>query len=136
MTIEEVQALVGPPRNQMWRYEWPNEEMTVWFAEGRAWSFDRTLWDARGKTFQSWSHDDPHYATRFAKPVTGLAWTQEWEDQASTLPLPVAYGDSPDKVMKVCGPPIHGRALCLAAVGQFRDGKLIAWFTTPQPAVV
>jgi hypothetical protein len=137
MSVQQVESLVGPSRAGMWRYEWADGSMTIDFSEEvGARSFHRVSRDEVGQTNEGWTSNGAPVQTRFARAPNGFL-KKEWEHSVSPSSLPILYRDPQAKVLQLYGQaPYMELHFAEPLFGHFRNGKLIAWFMTPQIPIV
>ena len=136
MTPEEVQALVGPPVSQEWFYRRPDDKPTevieVRFIDDRVTRFSRHHEDASGYTTnRSFQEDGGYFGLDYQDDPNGPTIRESYP--VSPSEMPVLKGDPPAKVVKLYGlPPSMFQSYRIDPLsGEFENGKLIRWWTTP-----
>jgi hypothetical protein len=136
MSVQDVEALVGPPRRGMWTYELPDGSMTIHFDESGVYEFYRNRRDDTGETTEGWLRDETPYQSRFVRQPNGFL-RKEWQHSIPPSSLPIVYQDSQTKVVKLYGQaPYMELFFAEQLFGHFKDGKLVKWFTTPLVPIV
>ena len=126
MSVQQVEALIGPSRGGMWRYESADGAVQIDFTESGAYDFIRIQRDEAGQTVEAWSSDGTPVQARFTRDPNGLL-KKEWEHAVPPSSLPIVYQDSPAKVLK-----LYGQAPYMELHFAFP----LKWFTTPPVPIV